>query len=112
MVEQIFRSAETLLSTRPVYHKYDRTIRGHFFCSFLAPVLRRSLQERLGVKKASFEWADIKLELDSLTEVGREHSGKRFILRSQPKGTCSTLFRAARVALPPNIRSVPLDLTQ
>ena len=31
MVEQLFRSAKTLLSTRPVYHKYDRTIRGHVF---------------------------------------------------------------------------------
>lgn len=112
MVEQIFRSAKTLLSTRPVYHKYDRTIRGHVFCSFLALVLRRALQERLEAKEASCEWADIKLDLDSLTEVELEHAEKRFILRSQPKGTCSTVFRAAGVALPPNIRNVPLDLTQ
>jgi hypothetical protein len=112
MVEQLFRSAKTLLSTRPVYHKYDRTIRGHVFCSFLALVLRQALQERLGVTEASCEWADIKLDLDSLTEVELEHAGKRFILRSQPKGTCSTVFRAAGVALPPNIRTAPLDLQQ
>jgi len=112
MVEQIFRSAKTLLGTRPVYHKYDRTIRGHVFCSFLALVLRRALQERLEAKETSCEWADIKLDLDSLTEVELEHGGKCFILRSQPKGTCSTVFRAAGVALPPNIRNVPLDLTQ
>jgi hypothetical protein len=112
MVEQIFRSAKTLLSTRPVYHKYDRTIRGHVFCSFLALVLRRALQERLEAKEISAEWADIKLDLDSLTEVELEHSGKRFVLRSQPKGTCSTVFRAAGVALPPNIRNVPLDIKQ
>ena len=112
MVEQIFRSAKTLLSTRPVYHKYDRTIRGHVFCSFPAPVLRRALQERLEAKETSCEWADIKLDLDSLTEVELESAGKRFILRSQPKGTASTVFRAAGVALPPNIRNVPLDLKQ
>jgi hypothetical protein len=112
MVEQLFRSAKTLLSTRPVYHKYDRTIRGHVFCSFLALVLRQALQERLEAKEVSCEWADIKLDLDSLTEVELEHAGKRFILRSQPKGTCSTVFRAAGVALPPNIRTVPLDLQQ
>ncbi|MCA1960705.1 MAG: hypothetical protein LDL33_07905 [Desulfomonile sp.] len=112
IVEQLFRSAKTLLSTRPVYHKYDRTIRGHVFCSFLALVLRRALQERLEAKEASCEWADIEQDLDSLTEVELEHAGKRFILRSQPKGTCSAVFRAAGVALPPNIRSVPLDLKQ
>lgn len=112
MVEQIFRSAKTLLSTRPVYHKYDRTIRGHVFCSFLALVLRRALQERLEAREVSCEWADIKLDLDSLTEVDLEHAEKRFILRSQPKGTASTVFRAAGVALPPNIRNVPLDLKQ
>ncbi len=112
MVEQIFRSAKTLLSTRPVYHKYDRTIRGHVFCSFMALVLRRALQERLEAKEISCEWADIKLDLESLTEVDLEHGGKRFILRSQPKGTCSAVFRAARVALPPNIRNVPLDTVE
>ena len=112
IVEQLFRSAKTLLSTRPVYHKSDRTIRGHVFCSFLALVLRRALQERMEAKEASCEWADIKQDLDSLTEVELEHAGKRFILRSQPKGTCSAVFRAAGVALPPTIRSVPLDLKQ
>jgi transposase len=109
MVEQLFRSAKALLSTRPVYHKYDRTIRGHVFCSFLALVLRRALQERLESKDISCEWADIKLDLDSLTEVELEHGGKRFLLRSQPKGTCNAVFRATGVALPPTIRNVPVE---
>jgi hypothetical protein len=112
MVEQLFRSAKTLLSTRPVYHKYDRTIRGHVFCSFLALVLRRALQERLEAKEISCAWPDIKLDLDSLTEVELEQGGKRFLLRSQPKGVCNAVFRAAGVALPPTIRNVPLDVTE
>jgi len=111
MVEQLFRSAKTLLSTRPVYHKYDRTIRGHVFCSFLALVLRRALQDRLEAKESSCEWADIKLDLDNLTEVELEHGGKRFLLRSQPKGVCNSVFRAVGVAFPPTIRNVQLDAT-
>jgi len=109
MVEQLFRSAKTLLSTRPVYHKYDRTIRGHVFCSFLALVLRRALQERLEAKALSCEWSDIKLDLDGLTEVELEHAGKRFLLRSQPKGVCNAIFRAVGVAFPPNIRNLLPD---
>jgi transposase len=112
MVEHLFRSAKTLLSTRPVYHKYDRTIRGHVFCSFLALVLRNALQERLEAKEISCEWADIKLDLDNLTEVELEHGGKRFLLRSQAKGVCNAVFRAAGVALPPTIRKVLFDVTE
>ena len=36
MVEQIFRTAKSLLDTRPIFHKTDATICGHVFCSFLA----------------------------------------------------------------------------
>jgi hypothetical protein len=75
-------------------------------------VTPRFVQERLEAKETSAERADIKLDLDSLTEVELEHSGKRFILRSQPKGTCSGVFRAAGVALPPNIRNVPPDAVE
>jgi len=36
MVEDVFRSVKTVLTTRPIYHQLDGTIRGHVFCSFLA----------------------------------------------------------------------------
>ncbi len=104
MVEHLFRSAKSLLGTRPVFHKYDRTIRGHVFCSFLALVLRRALQERLDAKGYSLEWADILLSLDRLTETELKHQGKRFILRSDPKPTCTRVFQAVGVALPPQVR--------
>ena len=41
MVEHTFRSMKSLLETRPVYHRLDETIRGHVFCSFLAPMLKK-----------------------------------------------------------------------
>lgn len=104
MVEHLFRSAKSLLETRPVFHKYDRTICGHVFCSFLALVLRRALQERLDAKGHSLEWADILLSLDRLTETELHHQGKRFILRSDPKPTCTRVFQAVGVALPPQVR--------
>jgi transposase len=103
MVEHLFRSAKSLLETRPVFHKYDRTIRGHVFCSFLALVLRRALQERLDAKRYSLEWADILLSLDGLTETELTYQGKRFILRSDPKPTCTRVFQAVGVALPPRV---------
>ncbi len=41
MVEDAFRSMESLLETRPVWHKRDEAIVGHVFCSFLALLLRK-----------------------------------------------------------------------
>lgn len=106
MVEQWFRSAKSLLETRPVYHKFDRTIRGHVFCSFLALVTRRALEDHLEKKGYSFEWADILLSLDSLTETELRHQSKTFMLRSDPKPICTRLFQAAGVAMPPVIRQI------
>ena len=105
-VERIFRDTKTLLETRPVFHRRDETIRGHVFCSFLALVLRKELDRRLEAAGESFEWAEIKQDLDALQMVTIEESGKRFAIRSQSQGVCGKLFKAVGVALPPTIREV------
>ena len=46
-VEQTFRTAKHLLLTRPIFHKLDETIRCHAFCSFLALVLKKALEDRV-----------------------------------------------------------------
>ena len=46
-VEDIFKTTKAILDTRPIYHKTDATIRGHVFCSFLALVVRKALDDRL-----------------------------------------------------------------
>ena len=43
IVEDAFRTAKSILETRPIFHKCDDTIRGHVFCSFLALVLLKEL---------------------------------------------------------------------
>ena len=105
-VERIFRDAKTLLETRPVFHRRDETIRGHVFCSFLALVLRKELDRRLQAAGESFEWAEIKQDLDALQTVTIEEDGKRFAIRSQCQGICGKLFKAVGVALPPTIQEV------
>jgi hypothetical protein len=56
MVEQTFRTAKHLFSTRPIFHKLDETIRGHVFCSFLALVLKTPLEERIAALGPSGFW--------------------------------------------------------
>ena len=103
-VEQLFRSAKSLLATRPIFHKCDDTIRGHVFCSFLALVLRKELQDRLATAGLDPEWAEVLRDLDRLQEVEVAQDGKRFILRTPVTGCAGKLFQTLGVALPPNIR--------
>jgi hypothetical protein len=104
MVESIFRSAKSLLETRPIYHQVDDTIRGHVFCSFLALVLRKELEMRLEKQGDKLEWADIKRDLRALQEVEVEMQGKKLYLRTDLRGVCHQVLQAAGVATPPTVR--------
>jgi hypothetical protein len=104
MVEEMFRSMKSVLETRPIYHRRDETIRGHVFCSFLALVLRRELERRLEDHGRRLEWADVIRDLDLLQEVELEVDGKRYLLRSETKGTAGKVFQACGVALPAVLR--------
>jgi len=104
MVEDLFRTMKSILETRPIYHKRDETIRGHVFCSFLALLLRRALEQRLEEKGETWEWAEILRGLDNLQEVEALFQGKRFVLRSQVLGQAHKALMAAGVALPPTLR--------
>jgi transposase len=104
MVEDLFRTMKSILETRPIYHKRDETIRGHVFCSFLALLLRRALEQRLQEKGETWEWAEILRGLDNLQEVEALFQGKRFVLRSQVLGHAHKALMAAGVALPPTLR--------
>ncbi|MBI3616722.1 MAG: IS1634 family transposase [Candidatus Omnitrophica bacterium] len=105
MVERIFRDMKSVLETRPIFHRRDETIRGHVFCSFLALVLRKELDQALEGTGERFEWEDIKRDLKALQETTITDSGKTITVRSQALGCCGKLFQAVGVALPPAIRT-------
>lgn len=112
MVEDLFRSIKSLLETRPIYHKCDETIRGHVFCSFLALILRKELQDRLESKGFSFEWNNIIRDLDEMGQMEVAQGEKRFLLRTETKGCCGKVFQATGVALPPTVREAQIPAVQ
>ncbi|MHB2008397.1 MAG: hypothetical protein ACYCOX_10150, partial [Acidobacteriaceae bacterium] len=96
---------KSLLDTRPIYHKCDETIRGHVFCSFLALLLRKELDDRLARKRWKLEWADVVRDLDNLVEMEVAISGKGYVFRGQTPGVTGKVFQVCGVALPPVLRS-------
>jgi hypothetical protein len=110
LVEDIFRTTKSVLETRPIYHKCDETIRGHVFCSFLALVLRKELQDLLVSKGWAPEWADVLRDLDRLqvtTLRASPGAPETCELRSMPPGAAGKALAAAGVALGPSVRFVP-----
>jgi transposase len=105
-VERVFRDMKSMLDTRPVYHQNDANIAGHVFCSFLALVLRKELEQRLASAGHQFEWSDIKQDLRALKQIEIEEGDARFMIRSQCKRHCGKIFQAVKVALPPTIKEV------
>jgi len=105
-VEHVFRDMKSILETRPVFHQKDETIRGHVFCSFLALMLRKELQQRLEAAGNHFEWSEIKQDLKSLQEIEIEDNGKTLAIRSECKGVCGKVFQSVGVAIPPTIREM------
>jgi transposase len=105
-VEDIFRTMKSILDTRPIYHQTDAAIRGHVFCSFLALVLRKTLDDHLVAARLRPEWGALVRELDRLQEIETEQDGKRFLLRTPVTGDVGRVFKAVGVALPPNIREL------
>jgi hypothetical protein len=107
-VEAIFRTAKSILETRPIFHHSDAAIAGHLFCSFLALLLRKELDERLTAAGVTAGWSDIVRDLDRVEQVSIEQGPKRFLLRAQAHGCAGAVFKAVGVALPPLIQQIPV----
>ena len=109
MVEQLFRTAQSLLDTRPIFHKTDATICGHVFCSFLALVLRDELFRRIDNAGVSAEWDDILRDLNALTETAITYNGKTFVVRSNAVGVAGRIAQCVGVRLPNTVRQVDVE---
>jgi transposase len=117
VVEQFFRAVKTMLESRPIFHQWDATIRGHVFCSFLALLLHHELQKRLKAHELSaegfilnevegFEWDVIRRDLQSLAEVEVRDGEQRYLLRTALQGVTGKVLQAVGVAVPPAIKPV------
>src|ERR1700751_2431258 len=106
-VEDIIRTAKSILETRPIYHKCNETIRGHVFCSFLALLVKTELERRMKFADLQCEWAQVVRGLEALQQVEATFQDKRFLLRSQLSGEASPALRAVGVAAPPTLRELP-----
>ncbi|MBI2855059.1 MAG: transposase, partial [Chloroflexi bacterium] len=106
LVEQFFRTTKSLLETRPIFHQWDATIRGHVFCSFLALVLMDELKRRLSEQGLKIEWDMVRQYLEALEQAQVREGDQWYLLRSPLQGVAGKVLHAVGVAPPPSIRPV------
>jgi transposase len=104
LVEQFFRATKSLLDTRPIFHQWDATIRGHVFCSFLALVLADELKRRLASQGLKLEWDVIRQDLQALDQALVREGDQWYLLRSPLQGVAGKVLQAAGVAIPPPVQ--------
>jgi hypothetical protein len=103
-VESLFRAAKASFDTRPIFHQSDAAIRGHVFCSFLALVLAKELTRLCEATGLNPEWQPLLNDLDRLQQATIEKDGKSITVRTPTAGMVGSVFQAAGVAIPANIR--------
>lgn len=106
LVEQFFRATKSMLESRPIFHQWDATIRGHVFCSFLALLLHHELQKRLKAHNNQFEWDVICRDLESLAEVQVREEEQWYALRTALQGVTGKVLQTVGVAVPPPVKPI------
>ena len=76
------------------------------FCSFLALVLRKALQDQLAARGLSLEWAHVMRDLDRLRQFTVRSGETTCQLRSPTVGVAGKVLQTVGIALGPPVQFV------
>jgi Transposase DDE domain len=110
-VEDLFRRAKALMNTRPIFHSCDAAIRGHVFCSFLALLLQKRLDDLAQAAGLILEWRALLRDLDRLQQLRIRHRDKDWLVRTDASPALAAVFRHAKIALPPRVKPLAQPAT-
>jgi hypothetical protein len=103
-VEDLFRRAKAVMRTRPIFHSGDAAIRGHVFCSFLALLLQKRLDDLADAAGTTLEWKTLLRDLDRLQQLRMRHRGADWLVRTDAAPALTAVFRHAKIVLPPRVK--------
>jgi hypothetical protein len=105
-VENLFLRTKAVMRTRPIFHSSDAAIRGHVFCSFLALVMQKYLEDLSCQAGVVPEWKSLLRDLDRLQQVRIRHRGNDWVVRTDVAKPIADLFRHAHIAMPPRAKQM------
>ena len=105
-IENLFLRTKAVMRTRPIFHSSDAAIRGHVFCSFLALVMQKCLDDLSREAGIVPEWKTLLRDLDRLQHVRIRHRGNDWLVRTDISKPIADLFCHAHIALPPRAKQM------
>jgi len=105
-VENLFLRTKAVMRTRPIFHSSDAAIRGHVFCSFLALVMQKCLEDLSREAGIVPEWKTLLRDLDRLQHVRIRYRNNDWLVRTDVSKPIADLFCHAHIALPPRARQM------
>ena len=106
-VEDLFRRTKAVMRTRPIFHSSDAAIRGHVFCSFLALVMQKHLDDLRCRGRHHARMEDCSCAISIVCSSARiRHHGADWLVRTDACQPVAALFLQAHIALPPRAPGV------
>ncbi|HZY41246.1 MAG TPA: IS1634 family transposase, partial [Anaerolineae bacterium] len=105
-IENLFLQTKAVMRTRPIFLSSDAAIRGHVFCSFLALVMQKCLDDLSREASIVPEWKTLLRDLDRLQHVRIRHRGNDWLVRTDISKPIADLFCHAHIALPPRAKQM------
>ncbi|MBN1154158.1 transposase, partial [candidate division KSB1 bacterium] len=103
-VEKAFRSLKTTLELRPNYHSRDDRIRCHIFLCFLALVLARIVEHKIGMS-----WSKIRDEMNRIYVGEFRHQGKTISLMTELTKKQQAILAAMNIKEPSTVVGIQLE---
>jgi len=102
-VEAAFRELKDQLELGPIYHWTEPRVRAHVAVCFLALLLEVELERRLREQGVGASFREVLRDLKRVKAVHLEVKGKQYLARTELVGQAYQGFRAAGVAVPPQV---------
>ena len=105
-IENLFLRTKAVMRTRPIFHSSDAAIRGHVFCSFLALVMQKCLEDLSREAGGAPEWKTLLRDLDRLQHVRIRYRNNDWLVRTDVSKSIADLFCHVHIALPPRAKQM------
>ena len=102
-VEAAFRELKDQLEMGPIYHWTEPRVRAHVAVCFLALLLEVELERRIKELGVGASFREVLRDLKRVKAVHLEVKGKQYLARTELVGQAYQGFRAAGVAVPPQV---------
>ncbi len=99
-IEESFRIMKSHLEVRPIFHWTEKRIKGHFFISFLAFLVQRTLELNLKKSEIDITSSKIRESINNMNFAKFDSSGQTYLLKTRYDDLGTKILRTFKIPSP------------